>query len=530
MQLEISQHYYQNSHIQDFSLFPNFPLNILKKIEEFLGSDELLACTLVNKNFRQMSIKVIGMFEFENLTKIANFLIHQNPFNKTSMTPFSKLENLVQIKKAVYFEVGCLLKKCRKLESTDFIKCESLKKSIFYGKFSEILEVEKAFKLNSKPSVSQAEKWISTLVKNRYIPKVVKIAQAANTFENDRVNPFQKTIVTLFQAGYSKDAMEILNEFIHSNIFCHQMIEELCRKGMIDQALEVCKASKNKVMFDDILKSFIANSRVQEVPLLINALKKTKVKSCIDSFKLLLKEGYENSVVQEVKKMNFQDAKKVLEDGLIQCFVEFGLMDLLVQLLEEKEISLDDISLQDVTLRDHLLIYRSISDQGKGIKHFYKHLKANTFFNIAEYGAKETVLETIEFQAENPYLTKILESIGKRMLANGGIEGAIYMIKDWTPEKIQSVISNLELILRYQSMKKISEIIPVIMENIKEKEHHETISKALIAHFGANGKMIEAMIIGNQIPDSCRNVWNKAINSYYQRIRTNNKTNQSKLF
>ena len=525
MQLEISQQSY-HSHIHDFSLFPNFPLDICKKIGESLGSDELLACTLVNKNFRQMSTKVIGMFEFKNLRKIANLI----SFNKTSLIPFSKFDNLIQIKRSVYFEVDYLLKHCKKLESSDLIKIENLKKSIFYGNFRKILEVEKAFKHNSKPSIPQAEKWISTLIENRYIKRVVKIAQAANAFDYDRVNPFQKTIVTLFQAGYSKDAMEIMNEFIHSDNLCYQMSAELCRKGMIDQALVVCKATKNKVMFDDILKSFIANSRFQEVPSLIESLKKTKVKSCIHAFKVLMKEGYEDVVIEEIKKMNFKDSVKVFENGLIQCFVKYGLMDLLVELLDAMQISLDDVSLNDIPLRDHLLIYQKISDQGKGIKHFYRHLKDSIFFNIAEYGAKETVLETIDFQVENPFLEKILESIGKRMLNNGGVESAICMIKNWTPEKIHAVISNLKLIIHYQSSKKISEIIPVIMENIKEREHHETICKSLTNYFGDKDQMIEAMQIGNQLPDSCRNVWNKSINSYYQTIRTDKKTTRYKLF
>lgn len=521
MQLEIGQQTYQNSHIQDFSLFPNFPLNICKKIGESLGSDELLACTLVNKNLRQMSIKLIGMFEFENLKKITIFLNHQNPFQKLPLMAFSDLENLIQIKRSVYFQLNSLLKQCQKLESPDCIKITNLKKSIFYRNFSEILEIEKAFKLNSKPSINQAKQWISTLVENRYIERVVKIAQAANIFDNDRVNPFQKNIVALFQAGYSKDAMEIMNEFIHSDDLCQQMIEELCRKGMVDQALEVCKASKNKVMFDDVLKCFIANNRVQEVPLLIESLQKTKVKSCISAFKVLLKQGYEDIIIEEIMKMNFKDAIKILENGLIQCFVQYGLMDLLVKLLQAKEISLDDISLQDITLRDHLLIYQKISDQGKGIKHFYRHLKDSIFFNIAEYGPKETVLETIDFQKENPFIQKIFESIGKTMLANGGVESAIYMIKNWTPEKIQSVISNLELIDLYQSTKKIVELIPIIMKNIKETEHHVTICKALTGYYGSKDKMLEAMQVGNQLPNQCRNVWNKAINSYYQTIRNN---------
>ncbi len=530
MQLQIRQQSFQNYHNQEFSLFPNFSLNICKNIGESLGSDCLLACTLVNKNFRQMSIRVIGLFEFENLSKIANFLTHQNPFKDYSSMNFSKLENLIQIKRVVHFEVGFLLKKCSKLESVKFIKFESLKKSIFYGNFNEILEVKKAFKANSKPSIKQAEQWIGTLVKNRYIPKVVKIAQAANIFDYDRENPFQKTIITLFQAGYSKDAMEVMNEFIHSDDLCCQMIGQLCRKGMIDQALEVCKATKNKVMFDDILKAFIANGRVQEIPSLIESLQKTKVKSCIYAFKVLIKEGYENVVIEEIKKMNFKDAIKVLENGLIQCLVEYDLTDLLVQLLDSMEISLDDVSLNDIPLRDHLLIYQKISEQGKGIKQFYTHLKDSIYFNIAENGSKETVLETIDFQREYPFLKPILDSIGKRMLANRGVESAIYMINDWTAANINSVISNLVLILRYQSTKKISEIMPVIMENIKESEHHETICKALINHFGVNYQMIEAMQIGNRLPDSCRNIWNKTINSYYQTIRTNNKTTRYKLF
>lgn len=497
------------------------PVDVWKIITTNLSAIDLQTCTLLNKNWRIFTVQMIGFLEFENIKKITCHIFkderERNFIQKSLYNNYPIPANLIQIKKAVHFQIDCLLKNSRDMES---IKVENFRKSFFYGNFSEILTVEKEFKSKRFPNLSESEKWINTLIENRYVSKVANIANATIKIRDEAFkNPFQDIILNLFKAGYEKDAIRLSSVFITSGGFYTNMIEGLIAKGMMDQAIQIYSLREDKALLGTLVQALIANKRVQEIPALLDLVAKESISSTISALRELIEAGLETLVIQQFQKMTNKNAIEILNDGLLNILIKNNHEDFLVQLLESKEITLDDIDLYDVNFDKHLMIYQKMSEQGKGLKQSYTFLKEKISLVLNTIGPDATVLRTLAFQNQNPFIKKIFQNYGKRQLEMKNVEVALHLINEWSPNMIHSLIKNLEGLVSGNAMERIVKIIPLIFTQIQDTNTLLDISEPVARAFGFEGKMLNAMHIYNQLPQQHRPIWKAALHSYYKLVR-----------